>query len=34
MALGAYTHQDGLESKEAQMQLITGKQLAYTCYQM
>ena len=34
MALGAYTHPDGLESEQAQKQLITGKQLAYTCYQM
>eukprot|EP00804_Cyclotella_cryptica_P020928 CCRYP_009260-RD/>CCRYP_009260-RD protein AED:0.11 eAED:0.11 QI:166/0.71/0.87/1/0.85/0.75/8/0/1132 len=34
MALGAYTHPDGLDSKEAQKQLITGKELAYTCYQM
>jgi len=34
MALGAYTHPDGLDSQEAQRQLITGKQLAYTCYQM
>eukprot|EP00956_Cyclotella_meneghiniana_P000816 scaffold919_cov74-Cyclotella_meneghiniana.AAC.11 len=34
MALGAYTHPDGLNSDKAQRQLITGKQLAYTCYQM
>lgn len=34
LALGAYTHPEGLHSKEAQMQLKTGKQLAYTCYQM
>lgn len=34
LALGAYTHPDGLESKIAQRQLKTGKQLAYTCYQM
>jgi mannosyl-oligosaccharide alpha-1,2-mannosidase len=34
MALGAYTHPDGLESEKAQKQLIIGKQLAYTCYQM
>ena len=34
LALGAYTHPDGLESLEAQRQLKTGKQLAYTCYQM
>lgn len=30
LALGAYTHPDGLESFEAQRQLKTGKQLAYT----
>jgi len=34
LALGAYTHPDGLESITAQRQLKTGKQLAYTCYQM
>ncbi|KAL7547199.1 hypothetical protein ACHAWF_010525 [Thalassiosira exigua] len=34
LALGAYTHPDGLESVNAQRQLRTGKQLAYTCYQM
>jgi len=34
LALGAYTHPDGLLSREAQRQLKTGKQLAYTCYQM
>ena len=34
LALGAYTHPEGLESSEAQRQLKTGKQLAYTCYQM
>ncbi|KAL9188419.1 hypothetical protein ACHAXT_006797 [Thalassiosira profunda] len=34
LALGAYTHPDGLKSHEAQRQLKTGKQLAYTCYQM
>jgi len=34
MALGAYTHPDGLSSMKAQRQLKTGKQLAYTCYQM
>ena len=34
LALGAYTHPDGLQSTEAQRQLKTGKQLAYTCYQM
>jgi hypothetical protein len=32
--LGAYTHPAGIQSKEAQRQLKTGKQLAYTCYQM
>ena len=30
LALGAYTHPDGLESMTAQRQLKTGKQLAYT----
>ena len=34
LALGAYTHPDGLQSQQAQRQLKTGKQLAYTCYQM
>jgi len=34
LSLGAYTHPDGLQSLEAQRQLKTGKQLAYTCYQM
>jgi mannosyl-oligosaccharide alpha-1,2-mannosidase len=34
LALGAYTHPDGLKSITAQRQLRTGKQLAYTCYQM
>merc|ERR1712157_203705 len=34
LALGAYTHPDGLNSRDAQRQLKTGKQLAYTCYQM
>ena len=34
LALGAYTHPDGLDSVTAQRQLKTGKQLAYTCYQM
>jgi len=34
LALGAYTHPDGIMSAEAQRQLKTGKQLAYTCYQM
>eukprot|EP00581_Thalassiosira_minuscula_P002038 CAMPEP_0183736060 /NCGR_PEP_ID=MMETSP0737-20130205/48414_1 /TAXON_ID=385413 /ORGANISM="Thalassiosira miniscula, Strain CCMP1093" /LENGTH=1144 /DNA_ID=CAMNT_0025969973 /DNA_START=41 /DNA_END=3475 /DNA_ORIENTATION=- len=34
LALGAYTHPDGLDSVIAQKQLRTGKQLAYTCYQM
>jgi len=34
LALGAYTHPDGLDSRIAQRQLKTGKQLAYTCYQM
>jgi hypothetical protein len=34
LALGAYSHPQGLQSKEAQRQLKTGKQLAYTCYQM
>lgn len=32
--LGAYTHPDGLASTKAQKQMKTGKQLAYTCYQM
>ena len=34
LALGAFTHPDGIKSSEAQRQLKTGKQLAYTCYQM
>ncbi len=34
LALGAYSHPDGLESTAAQRQLKIGKQLAYTCYQM
>merc|ERR1719232_2406051 len=34
LALGAYTHPDGLESAKAQRDLKTGKALAYTCYQM
>ena len=34
LALGAYTHPSGIYSSEAQRQLKTGKQLAYTCYQM
>lgn len=34
LALGAYTHPDGLASMRAQRQLKVGKQLAYTCYQM
>ncbi len=34
LALGAYTHPEGINSSEAQRQLKTGKQLAYTCYQM
>jgi mannosyl-oligosaccharide alpha-1,2-mannosidase len=34
LALGAYTHPEGIMSAEAQRQLKTGKQLAYTCYQM
>jgi hypothetical protein len=34
LALGAYTHPEGITSAEAQRQLKTGKQLAYTCYQM
>ena len=33
LALGAYTHPDGLESPKAQRDLKTGKALAYTCYQ-
>jgi len=34
LALGAFSHPDGLESAIAQRQLKVGKQLAYTCYQM
>jgi len=34
LALGAYTHPDGLHSPNAQRDLKTGKALAYTCYQM
>jgi len=34
LALGAYTHPDGLHSAKAQRDLKTGKALAYTCYQM
>ena len=34
LALGAYSHPEGLESAIAQRQLTTGKQLAYTCYQL
>ena len=34
LARGAYTHPEGINSSEAQRQLKTGKQLAYTCYQM
>lgn len=34
LALGAYTHPDGLDSPKAQRDLQTGKALAYTCYQM
>ena len=34
LALGAFTHPDGLESFVAQRDLKTSKALAYTCYQM
>jgi len=34
LALGAYTHPDGIESESAQRDLRVGKALAYTCYQM
>jgi len=34
LALGAYTHPDGLSSPAAQRDLQLGKALAYTCYQM
>jgi len=34
LALGAYTHPDGVDSLLAQRDLETGKSLAYTCYQM
>jgi len=34
LALGAYTHPQGLDSEKAQRDLKTGKALAYTCYQM
>lgn len=33
LALGAYTHPDGLESPKAQRDLKTAKALTYTCYQ-
>ena len=34
LALGAYTHPDGLDSDIAQRDLRTAKSIAYTCYQM
>jgi len=34
LALGAYTHPEGVQSPKAQRDLKTGKALAYTCYQM
>ena len=34
LALGAYTHPDGLQSTNAQRDLKVGKALTYTCYQM
>mmetsp|Transcript_492 Transcript_492/g.1084 ORF Transcript_492/g.1084 Transcript_492/m.1084 type:complete len:613 (+) Transcript_492:244-2082(+) len=34
LALGAYTHPDGLDSDTAQRDLRTAKSIAYTCYQM
>jgi len=34
LALGAYTHPDGLQSTNAQRDLKVGKELTYTCYQM
>lgn len=34
LALGAYSHPNGLKSAKAQRDLKAGKALAYTCYQM
>jgi len=34
LALGAYTHVDGLKSEQSKRDLATAKALAYTCYQM